>query len=644
MLINFFFFVCAYLVLASSIFYFYNLGHILTKKVFFEKTSISINIILGFGIFISFINLIYLTEFGNFKYLLLFLLIHILFLFSKNLKYKFNFKFYCLIILSIIFSLAVFNHQYSNHDDVNGYFNIYSNIISDNYKLSPELNLRSFYSSLGYNFIQSVFIFLGGYTSTYFFDQSFGCILMLIFFYEKFQRKLPNSEFFFFIIFLSLSCLTLSETSMPKVILTSLSLILLDQLKKFYEGSENLLIISAILLIAYNLRFNFLISFVCFIFIFILILKFYKNFFFFKKNLKVYFFIIIFCYFNLVLQKLYVFDTISPIFGSKYYITNNSFFKEIIFVDLIENNILFFWFKVFLKKHLIFILFLLLLFFLIRKNIFFYLIILISYFFSIIIFSYIQFPDFANPKRYLHPLENSLIIFLLINLWKYVDNSIKQNLIHNKFKYFYFVVFAIISINLSLSSHNIIFLKKLYFDRLESVKYIFLPKQITEKPFFYKSVIFSKKNNEDYVKNINYCLKNKKFEGETLVLVKHAYLIESKKIQVIDYLYGFTFSKKMYPIFQSFDYQSKHFNENYNQILIEKASLNSSNIIQYIQDYEKRKVDNVFSLKNFYTYYSKMDLYPVIAWLDFAKYLNKFIELKPQSIICENKDFFLLKF
>ena len=116
----------------------------------------------------------------------------------KFLKFNFNIKFFFLIFLSIIFSLTVFNHQYTNHDDINGYFNIYSSIINDSYKFSPDSNMRAWLSSFGYNFIQSIFIFFGGFNSVYFFDQDFGCVLILIFFYELLQKKLTSIEFVFF--------------------------------------------------------------------------------------------------------------------------------------------------------------------------------------------------------------------------------------------------------------------------------------------------------------------------------------------------------------------------------------------------------------------------------------------------------------
>jgi len=181
-------FLTSYLALISLIFYFNEIGKFLSKKIFNNNSRMYINIYLGLGFFISFVNLIYLAGLGYFKYILLLILIHFIFLLFKNYKYfklNFNIKISLLIFVFIFFSLVVFNYQYTNHDDINGYFNIYSSIINDNYKFSPDANIRAWLSSFGYDFIQSIFIFLGGFTSLYFFDQAFGCLLILIFFYDE---------------------------------------------------------------------------------------------------------------------------------------------------------------------------------------------------------------------------------------------------------------------------------------------------------------------------------------------------------------------------------------------------------------------------------------------------------------------------
>jgi hypothetical protein len=644
MLLSFF---VSYFIFFSILFYFHEVGKFLSRNLFKQNFKTYINIYLGFGIFISFINLIYLIGLRNFKYIIFSLIIHFFLLLFKNfkfLKFNLNIKFFFLIFLSIIFSLTVFNHQYTNHDDINGYFNIYSSIINDNYKFSPDSNMRAWLSSFGYNFIQSIFIFFGGFNSVYFFDQAFGCVLILIFFYELLQKKLTSIEFVFFFFFISLSCLSLSATSMPNVILFSLSLILLDQLKKFHEGSKNLLIITALFLVAYNLRFNYLISFISFLFIILFFLKIPTNSLFLKKQSKKIILIILIFLIPEFFHKFYIFKTISPILGSDFYITSNKFFQEINFINSNPPDLLNFWFKVFVKKHLIFILFLTSIVVLVKKNFSFYFIVLASYLLSSLIISYISLPDYWNPRRYLLPLENSLIFYLLINIWYYVTNLNNKYFVYLKVRNLYFITFAFMAINLSLASYKIDFFEKFYLNKIESIQNIFYPNKDIKKPFFYREKIFNEKTNKNYIDEFNNCLKEQKIEKDLLVLIKHAYLIKNIKVNIIDYKYGFVMSEKTYPIFQSFDIQAKYFNANYDKIIIEKDILfNDFEISTYIEEYEQRKKNNSFSLKNFYTT-SKYDLYPLIAWFDLARFLNNFIIYKPDSIICNNQKFLLLKF
>jgi hypothetical protein len=641
-------FLTSHLALISLIFYFNEIGKFLSKKIFNNNSRMYINVYLGLGFFISFVNLIYLAGLGYFKYILLLILIHFIFLLFKNYKYfklNFNIKISLLIFVFIFFSLVVFNYQYSNHDDINGYFNIYSSIINDNYKFSPDANIRAWLSSFGYDFIQSIFIFLGGFTSLYFFDQAFGCLLILIFFYEIAQKKLTNLEFIFFISFISLSCLSLPATSMPNIIIFSLTLILFDELRKFNKSSENILFIFALFLIAYNLRFNYLVSITSFAFIILFFLKASANLIYLKKKIKIVSFIFIIFLFPEFFHKFYMYGTISPIFGSNFYITNNEFFKEINFIDSSKINFLYFWFKIFVKKHLILILLLIFAASLIKKKFFFYFIILISYLISNLILGYISLPDYSNPRRYLLPVENALIIFLLIDIWYYVFISSVKNAISSKIRYLYFIIFGLISFNLSLAAYDISFFQKLYLNRFESVQNIFYSDQDIKKPFFYKDKIFNKKDNINYIREFESCLMGQEFEKDLLILIKHAYLVKNRNINIIDYKYGFVMSEKTFPFFQSFNDKLKYFHNNYDKILIEKSILfNDSNITAYINEFDERKKVNNFSLKNFYTNYSKHDLFPVITWLDFAKFLDNYIINKPNSIICNNKNFLLLKF
>ena len=645
MLINF---ISSYLVLISLIFYFNDIGKFLSKKIFKQNLITYINIYIGFGFFISIINLIYLAGLGKFKYILLLILVHFILLLFKNYKYfrlNFNIKIGLLIFVFSIFSLSVFNYQYTNHDDINGYFNIYSTIINDNYKFSPDANIRAWLSSFGYDFIQSTFIFTGGYTSLYFFDQAFGCLLILIFIYEITQKKISNLEFIFFVFFISLSCLSLSATSMPNIIVFSLSLILFDELRKFYKGSKNTILICSLFLVAYNLRFNYLISTTTFIFIILFFMNTLRNFKYLKKKIITISLITIIFLLPEFFHKFYLYGTISPVFGSKFYITNNEFFKKINFIESNEINYAYFWFKIFVKKHLIFIFLLIFASILIKKKISFYLIILISYLISSIILGLISLPDFSNPRRYLLPIENALIIFLLIDIWNHVHISSVKNIILLKARYLYLIFFVFISINLSLATYDLSFFQKLYLNRFESVQNIFYPEQEIKKPFFYREKIFNKKDNKNYIDEFEFCLIGQQFEKDLLVLIKHAYLVKNKNVNIIDYKYGFVMSEKTYPFFQSFDDKLKFFVDNYDQILIEKNILyNDSNLTAYINEFRERKNGNNFSLKSFYPTYSKHDLYPVITWLDFANFLHSFVRNETKSIVCDNKNFLLLKF
>ena len=641
-------FITSYLALILLIFYFNEVGKFLSKKIFNQNSRMYINIYLGFGFFISFVNFIYLVGFRNFRYILLSILIHLILLLFKNykyLKFNFNIKISFLIFVSFFFSLVVYNFQYTNHDDINGYFNIYSTIINDNYKFSPDANIRAWLSSFGYSFIQSIFIFLGGFTSLYFFDQAFGCLIILIFIYEIINKKLTNLEFIFFVSFISLSCLSLSATSMPNIIIFSLTLILFNELRKFHKGSENILLICTLFLIAYNLRFNYLLSTSSFVFIALLFLNISTNLRYLKEKIKIVSLILIIFLLPEFFHKFYMYDTISPIFGSNYYITNNEFFKEINFIDSDKINFLYFWFKIFVKKHLIFILFLIFAASLIKKKFSFYFVILISYLMSNLILGYISLPDYSNPRRYLLPVENALIIFLLIDIWYYVYLSSAKNIILLRVRYLYFIVFALISSNLSLAAYDISFFQKLYLNRFESVQNIFYSEQDIAKPFFYRDKIFNKQDNISYIKEFESCLMGQEFEKDLLILIKHAYLVKNKKINIIDYKYGFVMSEKTFPFFQSFNDKLKYFNDNYDKILIEKNILyNDSYVTAYINEFEQRKKKNNFSLKNFYTGYSKHDLFPVITWLDFARFLDNYIVNKPNTIICNNKNFLLLQF
>jgi hypothetical protein len=233
--------------------------------------------------------------------------------------------------------------------------------------------------------------------------------------------------------------------------------------------------------------------------------------------------------------------------------------------------------------------------------------------------SYFGIGDYQNVNRYLLPFENSLVFFLLMNIW-YNLNYFKKYFILIKIKYIYIVTFFILVTNLSLSGYKIDFLKRLYNDRIESALNILNIKNLTNKEtFFYKINIFNEKNNKNYINLFNSCLKNQNFSKKILILIKHAYLFKNKNIQVIENKYGFTMSKKIYPIFQSYDYKLQYFNKNYNYILIKKELLfESDEITRYVRDYKKIKINNLFIINNFFTDYNKYGIYPRIAWLDLA--------------------------
>lgn len=645
-------FILSYITLLSFFFYFERIGSFLSIKIFEYRFNKIINIYFGLGLFISIINLSFIFGINNFKIILFLIIANFSLLLLKfykqnNFNFNFNLKINFLIFLSLVLCLLIFNHPYSNHDDINGYFNIYASIINDNYNSTPDSNIRNFYSSYGYNFIQSIFIFIGGYSSAYFFDQAFGGILILLSSYYLLKYYTNDVEFAFLIILIFLSLVTISETSMPKVIIYSISLLILFELKKFIINSkpEKFFVIIGLLFIAYNLRYNYILSFICFSIIFIFFFKLIKKEFNIIKNLKIIFLLVTIFLVPEFIQKFLIFKTISPIFGSEFYITENNYFNEI---KIINTDIKYFYFltKIFLKKHFIFICLVFWIISIIKlKNQPYLSLLFFTYLLSIIIMSFVQIPDYQNPKRYLVPVENSLIIFLLILIFNDLKEKIYLNKINRNFIFIFFLIFGLIVSNISLSNYRPSYNLEFYKSRLKSVINIFNSNYKNKETFFYKEKIFTKKNNLNYIDDFNSCYQKLNLNEKVLIITKHSYLFYDKQFKAIDYRYGFTLSEFIYPIFQEFVSKEKFFKQNYKSIIIEKNILfENKNLNDYLLNKDKILFNNNLYLKNFNPTWSKFDQFPLIAWYDLVSFFYEYAQLNKKKLNCNNNFFISIKF
>lgn len=649
MLINsIFFFISVYLALVSLTFYFYHLGRIITKIASLEKTNISANIILGLGIFISAINLIYFFGLRDFKIILCLIFVHILIFFffhCKNYKkFFFDYKLLFLFIISIVVSLSCFEHRFLNFDDFYGYSNLYLSIINNNYNFSPDLQFRAYYVSFGYNFIESIFIFLNNISTIHFFDQAFGTSLIIIYFYENFylnNKSKIKKEFLFFIFFIVISTISIPETSQPKIILYALSIIILSELKKFSDGSTNISVLISLLFIGYNLKYSYIISFIYIVFFIFLFFRILTKEIKLEENIKK--IVYLFCIFLLpdLINKFYIFDSLSPVlFNSKYAVAENFFFKEIKFIRNFDTKTYFiFWSLVLIKKHFLIIFGLFVILFFNKKKLYFNSIIFLSYCFSIFIISFLLFPDKFNSQRYLWPLENALIIFFVMQI---INDKFLITFIKN-YKYLFKFCFALICIYMSLLTPKPLSFYELYKNKFENISNIFLSSNNLNKNFFFKNKLPDKKTIVEYQMEFNACFNNFEKDIEVLSILNYSFLIQKKKLKQLEINTGFAVSKNLFPFFQSFNDKNIFLKKNYQGIIIEKKLIYENLILESdLGEFHNRLKGKKIDLTDFYSNYSKYDMTNLVIWLDFVGTLKnpKFL----RKINCETDNFISFKF
>jgi hypothetical protein len=646
MFLNLTLFISSYLLLIFFIFYFYQLGNILGKKVFCEKTNISVNIIIGLGFFISAINLIYAVGLRDFKIVISLLFIHALVLFFFNFKnYKrivFDYKLLFVLLLPIIVSLTFFKYNFLNFDDFYGYSNLYESVINNNYNFSPDLQIRAHNLSFGYTFIQSIFVFLNGISTIHFFDQTLGTILIVIYIYENFfiDSKKKN-EFYFYTILIVISTISIPETSLPKIIIYSLTIIMLSETKNFFDGSKNISVLVCLLLVGFNLRYNFIISYIHLLFSIILLLKILK------KKIKLNESIIkITCCFGIFLipdliNKFIIFDTILPLFlKSKYFATENYFFKEI---ELIRNfdfqTYIIYWVSVFFKKNFLIIAALFGILFFSKKNLYFNRLLFFCYFISIIVTSFILFPDRFNSWRYLWPLENALIIFLILQI---INNKFLISYIKN-YKYIFIFFFTIIVIYISLLTPKPWIFYEFYKSKFQNVINIFSISNNLSNNFFFSKKIPDKNTVTQYKIEFNSCFDVFKKEKDVLTILNYSYLMQEKKLKKMEINTGFLYSKDFFPFFQSFDEKSNFLKNNYEGIIIEKILIyKNAKLDQDLKELDQRLKEKKINLTGLYPNYSKYDIINLLTWLDFVSFLKK-IKFS-NKVNCETDNFISFKF
>jgi hypothetical protein len=634
-------FLINYLFLLLFIFYFYRIGHILSKILIFKNINVSVCIILGLGFFISIINIFYTLGLRDFKILLALLFLHILIIFLKNFRsiinFSWNIKLLFILILSLLVCLSSFKNKFVSHDDLIGYFDVYSSIINNNFNFSPDFNLRNQNSGFGYNFIQSIFIFFGNYTSLYFFDQSFGTILILIFVFEKFKNNNIN---YFFIFFIFLSTLIISETSQPKVIIFALALIILFELKKFYINPLNLNIIISLIFISYNLRYNFLISFVTILFFNIFFLNFLKKKIEFRKNFKI--IVYLFSIFLLpdFINKYFIFKSFSPIlFTSHYSIFENAYYKRIEFLDSKSIYSLYFWTSVFFKKHFLFIIIIFTILLKIKKFPF-YILLLSSYLLSIILISFPLSPDAYNIRRYLMPTENALIIFLVLEIIFYFNFTKKLNNIRP----ILILAFIIITLNISFMSIKVHYLYELYKVKIVNLVIIFFDKD-NNNSYFYNKKIPNNIESSIYLNEIEYCLKNFTAKKKILIIANYGYLINNKNIKKMEPGLGYSTSKDMYPFLQTFNDKHFFFKNNYEGIIIEKDLIFSDKFVNKIlKELPKAWITSNILDTKILPFHNKYDNVNYLSWIDFLSFLKEYIDTYNFKNNCNTKNFISIKF
>lgn len=631
-------FINIYLSFLLLFYYFFELGSFFSKKLFKQKTSTSVSILIGFGFLISAINIIYTLGIRNFKLILVLFLMNILYFIIKNIK-NFNLKLdsNTLFLSFFIFLTAIlsFYNEYLTFDDFHGYAKVYSSIINNNFNFDIDQNLRNFFSGFGYNFIQSIFIYIGGFNSIYFFDQMFGTSLILIFFYEQ----LKNKNFFPLIIFLVLlSTFSIKDTSQPYTIIFAMTLVLLPLLKNFYDYPHNILIIFSLIIISFNLKYSTPLFFTTLFFSIIAIHKLFKKQIDLKENYKIILILISVFLLPDLINKYFIFENISPaLFGSKFSIFENIYFDKIDFINqqnYYKNN---FYLLIFFKKHFIIILLLTATLYFIKRD-YFYIITFLFYICSIVVWSIIQFPDLYNIRRYLLPLENAFILFMMLEFFQYYKGK-------NFFKIL-ILFFVIISLNLNFSSFRPTKTIKFYKIKIANTINIFNEKYAHKAYFLYNNFsIPSDLEKMKYIKEFEKCLYKIEPDKNILSLINFEFLINRKNVTFIDKGFGFNLSEKQYPLLQNFDIKYSFFKKNYPVIIFEKNVLLKDYVYKrFLKDLNWRLKDDEYDISNFFNNYSLYDKIPLISYYDFLKFIDILaLRSKNKQNLCETDRFLLIE-
>jgi hypothetical protein len=438
-----------------------------------------------------------------------------------------------------------------------------------------------------------------------------------------------------------ISTISISETSQPKIIIYAITLIILLELKKFSDDSQNICTLVCLLLVGWNLKYLYIISYIYIAFFIFLLIKILRNKIKLKENLKNIIYLLFFFLIPDFINKFDIFGTISPsIFKSKYDITENFFLKEIEFVrDFDIKTYFIFWSLVFLKKHFLVIFALFFILFFRKQKLYFNVILFLSYCISIIIISFLWFPDQFNPKRYLWPLESALIVFFVLQIIydKFLTNF------KEKYKYLFKISFALGCIYLALLTPKPWNFYELFKNKFQNIYNVFSSSDNLNKNFFFKNKIPNENIIKEYQREFYSCFNTLDKDKNVLSILNYPFLINEKKLRQLEINTGFLFTKHLYPIFQSFHEKNKFLKKNYEGIIIEKNLIYNNSILDKdLSEFNYRLNKEKINLTGFYPNYTKYDMLNLISWLDFVSFLQKLKFLS--KVNCETDNFISFKF
>jgi hypothetical protein len=522
-----------------------NLGYIANKSTFKKENNTGLNIVLGFLILSLFSGFSLVFKIFSINKIFIIIILSYLFLFLDKKIFKTIFCFKTKIIFFFLFIISVSsiqNNLYFN-DDLHGYFKTINDFIYQTNIYSNELQYRLYYSYPFFLILNSIFISFSDFYSAWFLDLFFGSSLILSIL--KRNYKLKNKLIFLILsITILMTVLTIQDTNTPKLISIGLILFILFELEKFYNNNKYLvsvLITSSLLII---FKFINIASFTNIMILLILVEKTIKN----KIKINELFLPIIVSLLIFLPWTIYSFQIFnSPLtllMPSEFYYTENNFFKNLQLKYTHGAN----FFEYIYSRQILLTGFLSIIYFCLNKEKkFFKLSLITSFSICLIFFLITMFSDKSNFLRYMNQFFVSYSAFLI---FKIIEEIVKKKINFKSYVVIIFLCLITIRVNQNLtifietSFNNIRYLVTKNYDLYykKANKYFLIEQLYPDKYIVDITKVDSVMNN---------------LSGRTLMIISKPYLFNFKKyeksIDYIEYQFGYSLTKKPYPIFETTD-------------------------------------------------------------------------------------------